>query len=130
MRLELQKYECQNEEYLIYDCNRNGFEFGAREARVMCSVGAGLCTKRVIVGPIMDKSHGTMTVVIYNPDGTVCEPQTNDIKVFSKYLADAGYDRTPRSSSGACSDEEEIHKVYKMEFFENFIEKYNLKSAQ
>ncbi len=95
----------------------------------MCSVGAGLCTKRVLVGPIIDKNYGTMTVVIYNPDGTVTDPQVNDIKVFSKYLEDAGYDRTPRSGSGAYSAEEEIRKVYKMQFFENFIEKYNLKQA-
>lgn len=130
MKLELQKYECQSDEYLIYDCNRNDFIFGAREAKVMCSVGAGLCTKRVLVGPIIDEGHGTMTVVIYNPDGTESEPQVNDIKVFSKYLVDAGYDRTPRSGSGACSDDEQIHKVYKMQFFDNFIEKYNLKQAQ
>lgn len=42
MELELQKYECGSEDYLIYDCNRNRYEFGAREARVMCSLNIGI----------------------------------------------------------------------------------------
>ena len=51
------------------------------------------------------------------------EPQLDDIKVFVKYLEDAGYDRTPRSDSGLSCDSEEIRKISKMAFFENFIEK-------
>ena len=52
MELELQKYECGSEDYLIYDCNRNRYEFGAREARVMCSLNIGISVRRVLVGPI------------------------------------------------------------------------------
>ena len=50
MELELQKYECGSEDYLIYDCNRNRYEFGAREARVMCSLNIGISVRRVLVG--------------------------------------------------------------------------------
>ena len=130
VELELQKYECHNDEYLIYDCNRNHYEFGAREARVMCSLSVGLCARKVLVGPIMNSERkGDMSMQIYNPDGTLAQPQTEDVKVFSKYLEDAGYDRTLRSDTGICSAQEEIHKVCKMAFFENFIEKYNLKNG-
>lgn len=127
MEFELQKYEYHEHEYLIYDCNRNKYEFGAREARVMCSQRAGLITKKILVGPVMRKND--MTLYIYNPDGTLSEPQLDDIMVFAKYLEDAGYDRTPRSDGGRSCDNEEIHKVSKMAFFDNFIEKYNLKKA-
>ena len=127
MEFEVQKYACRNHEYLIYDCNKNNYEFGAREARVMCSQSIGLITEKILVGPIMDKND--MTLYIYNPDGTLSEPQTDDIKVFVKYLEDAGYDRTPRSDSGISCDSEEIRKISKMAFFENFIEKYNLKKV-
>lgn len=127
MRFEVQKYECHNQEYLIYDCNKNEYEFGAREARVMCSQSVGVTTTKILVGPIMQKND--MTLSIYNPDGTCSEPQLDDMKVFAKYLEDAGYDRTPHSDSGLSCDSEEIRKISKMAFFENFIEKYNLKKV-
>ena len=127
MEFEVQKYQCRNHEYLIYDCNRNDYEFGAREARVMCSQSIGVTARKILVGPVLRKDD--MTLSIYNPDGTVSEPQMEDIKVFAKYLEDAGYERTRRSDSGLSCDSEEIRKVCKMAFFENFIEKYNLKKV-
>ena len=127
MGFELQKYECRNHEYLIYDCNKNNYEFGAREARVMCSQSIGLITEKILVGPVIRKND--MTLYIYNPDGSLSQPQTDDIRVFAKYLEDAGYDRVPRSDSGMSCDSEEIRKICKMAFFENFIEKYNLKKV-
>lgn len=126
MVLELYKYECQNNEYLIYDSNKNEFEFGGREARVMCSLEVGLMTKKFLVIPPVQNQ---MTVKMYNPDGTQAQPQLEDMKVFARYLEDAGYERTPRSNCGRISDEE-VKKVSKMAFFDNFILKYNLKKAQ
>ena len=117
MELELQKYECGSEDYLIYDCNRNRYEFGAREARVMCSLNIGISVRRVLVGPIWQTTG--MTFLTYNSDGTLSVPQTEDVKVFEKYLNDAGYEKT------ACLDHE-IRKVCKIAFFENFVEKYQL----
>lgn len=124
MELELQKYECRSEDYLIYDSNRNRYEFGAREARVMCSLNIGISVKRVLVGPVMQQ--GGMTFLIYNSDGTRSKPQTDDVRVFAKYLADAGYERMVRSGSGQSCDDENIRKVCRITFFENFVEKYNL----
>lgn len=127
MELELQKYEYHNQEYLVYDCNRNHYKFGAREARVMCSQSVGLTIQKIIVGPIIQE-NAEMSLLLYNPDGTRAEPQAEDILVFSKYLEEAGYERTPRSSSGQISPED-VRRVCKMAFFEKFVEKYNLKEA-
>lgn len=131
MELELQKYECQNEEYLIYDCTRNRYEFGAREARVMCSQSAGLCVRKVLVGPIIKSSmKGDLTMKIYNPDGTTAKPQLQDVKVFLKYLQDAGYEQTPRSDTGIYYVAEDIKKVCRMVFFEKFLEKYYIQQIK
>lgn len=123
MVFELFKYECRNREYLIYDSNKNEFEFGGREARVMCSLEVGLMTQKFLVIP--QTVGREPTVLMYNPDGTLAQPQIEDMKVFSKYLEDAGYERMRRSSSGRCTDES-VHKICKMAFFDNFIVKYNL----
>ena len=127
MGLELQKYEYLENEYLIYDCNKYHYAFGTREARVMCSQSVGLITKKIIVGPIMKGEE--MTLELYNPDGTKAEPQVEDIKVFARYLVDAGYDRIPRSGSDLSCDEE-VRKVCRMAFCDGFIEKYNLKELK
>ena len=119
MELELQKYECRNEDYLIYDCNRNRYEFGAREARVMCSLNIGISVRKVLVGPL--RQNTGMTFLIYNPDGTLSVPQRDDVNVFEKYLDDAGYERVAHTDDG-----KEVRKVCKIAFFENFVEKYNL----
>ncbi len=127
MGLELQKYEYLENEYLIYDCNKYHYAFGTREARVMCSQSVGLITKKILVGPIMKDDE--MTLQLYNPDGTQAQPQTEDIKVFARYLADAGYQTTPRSNSGMSSDDD-VHKVCRLSFCEGFIEKYNIKELK
>ena len=122
--LEVFKYECQNNEYMIYDSNKNEFEFGEREVRVMCSLEVGLMTKKILVIPV--RNENDLTVEMYNPDGTLADPQLDDMKVFAKYLDDAGYHRTLRSNCGRCSDEE-VKMITKMAFFDSFILKYNLK---
>lgn len=127
MEFEVQKYECHDKEYLVYDCNRNEYSFGEREVKVMCSQSVGLDTVKFIVGPIV--TDGEISVLLYNPDGTKAEPQTDDLKVFSKYLEEAGYERTPRSASGQFTDDE-VRKVCKMAFYENFINKYNIKKEK
>ena len=127
MELELQKYEIHSNEYMIYDCNRNHYKFGEREARVMCSQSIGLETRKIIVGPIIKGDE--VTLVLYNPDGSISEPQTDDIRVFVKYLDEAGYERMSRSDSGATSSDE-VHRVCRMAFFENFVQKYNLQKAE
>ncbi len=127
MGLELQKYEYLDNEYLIYDCNKYPYAFGTREARVMCSQSVGLITKKILVGPIIKGDE--MTLELYNPDGTQAKPQVEDMKVFAKYLSDAGYQTTPRSSSGIRSDED-VHKVCRMSFCEGFIKKYNIQELK
>lgn len=127
MGLELQKYVYLDNEYLIYDCNKYHYAFGTREARVMCSQSVGLITKKILVGPIIKGDE--MTLELYNPDGTKAKPQVEDMKVFAKYLVDAGYRTTPRSSSGMLGDED-VHKVCRMSFCEGFIEKYNIKELK
>ena len=127
MQFEVQKYQCHDKEYLLYDCNRNEYEIGGREVKVMCSQSVGLETEKFIVGPIV--ANNDISVILYNPDGTKAEPQADDLKVFSKYLEEAGYDRTPRSGSGQFTDDE-VRKVCKMAFYENFINKYNIRKEK
>lgn len=122
MVLELFKYECHNNEYLIYDSNKNEFEFGGREARVMCSLEVGLMTKKILVIP--QTADADIKVLLYNPDGTPAQSQKEDVEVFSKYLEDAGYEKVCRFND-ICADKN-VHKICKMAFFDNFISKYNL----
>ncbi len=84
-----EKYHGLGNDYLVYDCMKNMAELDVQAISLICDRNYGLGSDGILVGPIM--SGGRICVRIFNPDGSEAEKSGNGVRIFSKYLKDAGY---------------------------------------
>lgn len=89
MKIVLERYHGLGNDYVVYDPNKNELALNPENVRMICDRNAGLGADGVLEGPIM-KDAG-MYVEIWNPDGTKSETSGNGVRIFAKYLKDAGY---------------------------------------
>ncbi len=89
MQLRVQKYHGLGNDYLIYDPQQNGLPLTPARIRLICDRNFGAGSDGILYGPVLD--GGRIVVKIYNPDGGEAEKSGNGVRIFSKYLKDAGY---------------------------------------
>ncbi len=87
--ITLRKYHGLGNDYLIYDPNRNGNLLQERQVEALCKRNVGVGADGILYGPFFDGED--IMVRIFNPDGSEAEKSGNGIRIFSKYLKDAGY---------------------------------------
>ena len=87
--ITLRKYHGLGNDYLIYDPNRNERLLQERQITALCRRNVGVGADGILYGPFFDGE--TIRVRIFNPDGSEAEKSGNGIRIFSKYLKDAGY---------------------------------------
>lgn len=87
--ITLRKYHGLGNDYLVYDPNRNEHPLHERQIEALCRRNIGVGADGILYGPFFDGEE--MRVRIFNPDGSEAEKSGNGIRIFSKYLRDAGY---------------------------------------
>ena len=87
--ITLRKYHGLGNDYLVYDPNRNDSILQERQIEVLCRRNIGVGADGILYGPFFDGED--IGVRIFNPDGSEAEKSGNGIRIFSKYLRDAGY---------------------------------------
>ncbi len=85
----LRKYHGLGNDYLIYDPQRNNVTLGERQITQLCRRNIGIGADGILYGPFFEE--GKIKVRIFNPDGSEAEKSGNGIRIFSRYLKDAGY---------------------------------------
>lgn len=85
----LRKYHGLGNDYLIYDPNRNTTHLCERQMEALCKRNIGVGADGILYGPFFDGDE--IRVRIFNPDGSEAEKSGNGIRIFSRYLRDAGY---------------------------------------
>lgn len=85
----LRKYHGLGNDYLIYDPNRNKNCLQERHIEALCRRNVGVGADGILYGPFFDGEE--IRVRIFNPDSSEAEKSGNGIRIFSKYLRDAGY---------------------------------------
>ena len=90
MTAKFYKYTGLGNDYLVYDSNKNKLNMSTKAIETICSRNYGLGSDGILEGPLFDE-NGKICVKIYNPDGSIAEKSGNGVRIFSKYLKDAGY---------------------------------------
>ena len=85
----LKKYHGLGNDYLIYDPNQNRELLQERQIQLLCRRNTGVGADGILSGPLFENEK--IKVRIFNPDGSEAERSGNGIRIFSKYLKDAGY---------------------------------------
>ena len=89
MNLVLEKYHGLGNDYLIYDPAKNDLSLNEERVKLICDRNFGVGADGILEGPLAmeDGSH----VKIWNPDGSLAETSGNGVRIFAKYMKDAGY---------------------------------------
>lgn len=89
MKINLERYHGLGNDYLVYDPNHNELELNKENAEMLCNRNMGLGSDGILEGPFIGEKH--MSLRIWNPDGSIAEKSGNGVRIFAKYLKDAGY---------------------------------------
>lgn len=89
MKLTFYKYHGLGNDYLVYDRRKNDVVLDTTDIRLICDRNFGLGSDGILEGPY--EKDGKFSVKIFNPDGSEAEKSGNGVRIFSKYLKDAGY---------------------------------------
>jgi diaminopimelate epimerase len=89
MEITFQKYHGLGNDYLVYDCVKNIAVLEEEHIRLICDRNFGVGSDGILIGPILGANK--VKVRIFNPDGKEAEKSGNGVRIFAKYLKDAGY---------------------------------------
>ena len=89
MKLNFERYHGLGNDYLVYDPNQNELELKKENVKMICDRTTGLGADGILEGPLMDGK--SLSLRIWNSDGSVAEKSGNGVRIFAKYLRDAGY---------------------------------------
>lgn len=92
--LLLQKYHGLGNDYLVLDPHKNEIQLQERHIVRLCRRNIGVGADGILYGPLFEGER--IMVQIFNPDGSEAERSGNGVRIFAKYLLDAGY--IPRKS--------------------------------
>lgn len=88
MQIVLEKYHGLGNDYLVFDPNKNELELNEANVKMICNRNVGLGSDGILEGSLLGEH---LAVKIWNPDGSVAEKSGNGVRIFAKYLKDAGY---------------------------------------
>lgn len=89
MRIIVEKYHGLGNDYLVYDPNKNEMKLNPANVALMCNRNFGVGADGILEGPVMEGDK--ISMVVWNPDGSIAEKSGNGVRIFAKYLKDAGY---------------------------------------
>jgi len=89
MRIVLEKYHGLGNDYLVYDPNKNKLKLTPSNVQLMCNRNFGVGADGILEGPVLDGER--ISMVVWNPDGSIAQKSGNGVRIFAKYLKDAGY---------------------------------------
>lgn len=87
--MQFYKYHGLGNDYLVYDRNKNKDILKREDVVKICDRNFGLGSDGILAGPY--EVDGKIAVKIFNPDGSEAEKSGNGVRIFAKFLKDAGY---------------------------------------
>lgn len=83
------KYHALGNDYIVIDPEKTRIELDPAAVRLICHRHLGIGSDGILYGPIPDADRFTLRIL--NPDGSEAEKSGNGIRIFSRYLVEAGY---------------------------------------
>ncbi len=87
------KYHALGNDYIVIDPNRERFNLTVHNIKLVCHRNFGVGSDGILYGPELTED-GAFGLRIFNPDGSEAEKSGNGIRIFSRYLVEAGYAKT------------------------------------
>lgn len=91
---DFHKYHALGNDYIVIDPQKAKIDLSPEAISLICHRNYGIGSDGILYGPIFE--HGRISLRIFNPDGSEAEKSGNGIRIFSKYLIEAGYVKSCR----------------------------------
>jgi len=91
---DFHKYHALGNDYIVIDPQKTRIDLSPETIRLICHRNFGIGSDGILYGPIFE--NNAIGLRIFNPDGSEAEKSGNGIRIFSRYLVDAGYVRANR----------------------------------
>jgi diaminopimelate epimerase len=83
------KYHALGNDYIVIDPQKSDIPLNSKNIELICHRNFGIGSDGILYGPLYQGKK--MQLRIFNPDGSEAEKSGNGIRIFSRYLLDAGY---------------------------------------
>lgn len=83
------KYHALGNDYIVVDPKYLPMNMSEDNIRMLCDRNFGVGSDGILYGPLTEQEP--FEVRIFNPDGSEAEKSGNGLRIFAKYLFDAGY---------------------------------------
>jgi len=83
------KYHALGNDYIVIDPQKTKVNLSEENIQLICHRNFGVGSDGILYGPLLH--HNSIYFKILNPDGSEAEKSGNGIRIFSRYLFDAGY---------------------------------------
>lgn len=90
--MQFHRYHGLGNDYLVVDPKESDITLDIPAIKLICDHNFGVGSDGILYGPIIEKDG--FRVRIYNPDGSEAEKSGNGLRIFSRYLYDAGLVKT------------------------------------
>lgn len=87
--MDFYRYHGLGNDYLVIDPAQCNVQLDERRIRLICDRHFGVGSDGILYGPLWDE-HGDARVRIFNPDGSEAEKSGNGVRIFTRYMIDAG----------------------------------------
>jgi diaminopimelate epimerase len=89
MNCHFYKYHALGNDYIVIDPNKSRVNLSDENIWLICHRNFGIGSDGILYGPLFQNDLTQLR--IFNPDGSEAEKSGNGIRIFSRYLFDAGY---------------------------------------
>ncbi|MEW6232894.1 MAG: diaminopimelate epimerase [Chloroflexota bacterium] len=84
------KYHALGNDYIVIDPAKCPLALTENAVKLICNRNFGVGADGILYGPFLSED-GAISLKIFNPDGSEAEKSGNGLRIFARYLVEAGY---------------------------------------
>jgi len=84
------KYHALGNDYIVIDPAKCPLALTENAVKLICNRNFGVGADGILYGPFLSED-GAISLQIFNPDGSEAEKSGNGLRIFARYLVEAGY---------------------------------------
>jgi diaminopimelate epimerase len=90
--INFSKFHVLGNDYLVVDPTRTTFDPNPKLVKALCDRRLGIGSDGLLLGPLEAPDHpGAFGLRIFNPDGSEAETSGDGLRIFARYLFEAGH---------------------------------------
>lgn len=109
-QMDFHKYHALGNDYLVVDPVASAVALTPERIQRICDRHAGIGADGILTGPHRD-TDGVIALRIFNPDGSEAEKSGNGIRIFARYLWEAGYVTAPAFRLRTAGGDVEVRRL-------------------